>query len=354
MQRRVLFVIRGKLGDTLVSFATVRRYADDYPDDSVTLLTRSNYAALLAGEAGVRVLGFSSRIGMLVRLLRMRLFEPPFDALLVLWGFGKPIEWIGRLIRASRKIYLDGRYPDIYPEHPDIPRDALQYEPMWRVAREFEAGLPAPDRLFVPGLAALRTGQPEAIGIAPLADEPRRIMNAAALAQLVRAVQARHPQAPVRVLINASDDGARPLLDAGLPAGAEFRFFPKLSDLLREFGDLAHWYGTDTGLYHLAAAMGVPATVFYGPTRPHTNMFPAQTDSRGIRLRVLGGAHCEEKSCTQPYCLYSAVAQFSDARSSGSLAATPTGCPLRLHGESALEGIASYVGSRELIGRGFD
>src|SRR6266550_3689136 len=79
MPRRVLFVIRGKLGDTLVAFATVRRYADTFPDDEVTLLTRSGYAALLAEEKHIRILGFSSRIGMLLLLLRLR-FEPVFDA----------------------------------------------------------------------------------------------------------------------------------------------------------------------------------------------------------------------------------------------------------------------------------
>ena len=37
MTRRVLFVLRGKLGETVVAFATVRAYADAYPGDEVTL-----------------------------------------------------------------------------------------------------------------------------------------------------------------------------------------------------------------------------------------------------------------------------------------------------------------------------
>jgi ADP-heptose:LPS heptosyltransferase len=344
--RRVLFVIRGKLGDTLVSFATVRRYADAFPEDSVTLLTRSNYAELLQGESGVRVLGFGSRIGLLALLLRLRLLEPVFDALLVLWAFGPPVEWIGRWTRAHRKVYLNGRFPHVYPEHAELPAEVLQYEPMWRVARVFEPGLSMPEKLFVPSLAALRSPNPCAVGIAPLADEPRRILNAESLDQLVRSVQKRHPEEPVRVFVNPSDSGAQALIDAGLPAGAEFRFFPRLSDLLREFAELTHWYGTDTGLYHLAAAMGIPATVFYGPTRSHTNMFPAQPGTRGIRLTVLGGTHCEEKRCAQPYCLYSAIAQFSGEKPSGSIAATPMGCPLRAHDESALQGTSVYQGDR--------
>ncbi len=328
MPRRVLFVIRGKLGDTLVAYATVRRYADAYPSDHVTLLTRAGYAQLLAGEAGVRVLGFSSRLGMLVQLLRLR-FEPAFDGLLVLWGFGTPIAWIGRLVRARRKIYLDGRYPRIYPEHADLSPARLQSEPMWRVARIFEPALPQPDRLVVPSLAQRRSPHPQAIGVAPLADEARRILSPQTLAALLRGIARQHPGAPIRVFVNRSDRGADALLAAGLPAGAEFRFFPQLEDLVRELSGLAHIFCTDTGLYHLAASMGIPATVFYGPTQPWKNMLPAQPAARGARLRVLGGEHCEEKGCETPLCLDAAVGAFAGEAPARTLAETPPGCPLR-------------------------
>ena len=52
--RRVLFVLRGKLGDTVTSFATVRAYADAFPGDDVTLLVRANYAPLFRREQGIR------------------------------------------------------------------------------------------------------------------------------------------------------------------------------------------------------------------------------------------------------------------------------------------------------------
>ena len=309
MPRRVLFVIRGKLGDTLVAYATVRRYADAFPADEVTLLTRAGYAALLAGEVRVRVMGFSSRIDMLMLLLGLR-FEPAFDALLVLWGFGTPIKWIGQLVRARRKVYLDGRYPQIYPEHADLLPHRLQSEPMWRVAQIFEPSMLPPERLQVPSLAVRRVRDPAAIGVAPLADEPRRIMSPQALAALLRAIAHRHPGAPVRVFVNPSDRGASDLLAAGLPAGAQFSYFPQLDDLVRGFSSLAHVYCTDTGLYHLAAAMGIPATVFFGPTQPWRNMMPAQLAARGVRLAVLGGKHCDEKACENPLCLDAAVRAF--------------------------------------------
>ncbi|CAN0041447.1 unnamed protein product [Phaeothamnion confervicola] len=328
MPRRVLFVIRGKLGDTLVAYATVRRYADAFPGDEVTLLTRSVYAALLARERGVRVIGFASRIGMLAQLARLRL-EPAFDALLVLWGFGTPMEWIGRLVRARRKIYLDDRYPGVFPEHADLAPHRLQSEPMWQVARLFEPTLPQPDRLDVPSLAALRSRFPGVIGVAPLADEARRIMSPGMLASLLEGIALRHPGVPVRVFVNASDQGADALISAGLSSGTEFCFFPELDDLLRGFSDLACLYCTDTGLYHLAASMGIPATVFFGPTQPWRNMMPRQPATRGLRLAVLGGEHCEEKTCAAPVCVEATVRWFGGNPPPGDLGRTPAGCPLR-------------------------
>lgn len=345
MPRRVLFVIRGKLGDTLVAYATVRRYADAYPSDEVTLLTRSGYAALLAGESGVRVLGFSSRMDMLLRLARLR-FEPEFDALLVLWGFGTPIEWTGRLVRARRKVYLDERYPEIFAEHADLLPSRLQSEPMWRVAQIFEPALPQPDRLTVPSLARRRLAQPEAIGVAPLADEARRIMSAGTLAVLVRTIAARHPGEPIRVFINRTDPGADALLSAGLPDGAEFRFFPELEVLVRELSALTHMYCTDTGLYHLAASMGVPATVFYGPTQPWRNMLSGQPAARGVRLAVLGGEHCEVKGCRRPLCLDAAVGAFAGDPPAGKLDDTPPNCPLRAFQQEQLSKIVWHENTR--------
>lgn len=330
MARRVLFVIRGKLGDTLVAFATVRMYADAFPGDEVALLTRSGYANLLRDEARVRIIGFSSRLGMLALLLRLRL-EPAFDALLVIWGFGTPIKWIGRMVRARRKVYLDGRYPSIYREHADLSPRRLQSEPMWQVAKIFEPSLPQPDRLGVPSLAAKRSSSRFAIGVAPLADEPRRIMSPQTLACLLRAIANRHPDAPIRVFLNVSDRGSAELMAAGLPSGAEFFFFPRLEDLVRGFSDLACIYCTDTGLYHLAASMGIPATVFYGPTQPWKNMMPAQPNTRSARLAVLGEEHCEEKACESPVCIDGAVRAFGSEPPPSSLDATPGRCPLRRH-----------------------
>lgn len=341
----MLFVIRGKLGDTLLAYATVREFAERFPQDELTLLTRANYAALLAGEKGVRVIGFSNRLSMLAQLARLAL-EPAFDALLVLWGFGRPVAWIGRLARARRKVYLDARFGTLFPEHAEIPAEHLQSEPMWQVARVYEPALPQPRKLLVPALAAARKVAASAIGIGPVADEPRRMMSAEAVRQLAADLARRHPGAPLRILLNPQDAGAPALLARGAPPGAEFRFFPGLADLVRELGELAHLYTTDTGMHHLAAAMGVPATVFYGPTQAWKNAMPAQPDFRRVRLKVLGREHCEVKDCARPLCLEQAVASFCGASAQTALEQTPATCPLRLHPPHSLAAIGVDEGPR--------
>jgi ADP-heptose:LPS heptosyltransferase len=339
MPRRVLFVIRGKLGDTLVAFATVRCYADSFPEDEVLLLTRAGYAGLLAGEENIRVVGFSSRAQMLYLLLKLRL-APAFDALLVLWGFGTPIKWIGQLVKAHRKVFLDARYSDIYPEYADLSPHRLQSEPMWRVAQVFEPRLPQPDHLHVPSLAAKRKPGAQTIGVAPLADEARRIMSADTVMALLRLINARHPGAPVRLFVNKSDRGAQELIDAPMPPGTELHFFPELVDLVSGLSDLSHLYCTDTGLYHLAAAMGIPATVFFGPTQPWKNVMPGQSRSKGVRLTVLGDEHCEQKACTAPACLDNAVRVTASESVVVPSNGTPAGCPLRAYPTDRLANVS--------------
>jgi ADP-heptose:LPS heptosyltransferase len=131
-----------------------------------------------------------------------------------------------------------------------------------------------------------------------------------------------------------------------LPPGADFWFFPQLIDLVRGFADLAHIYCTDTGLYHLAAAMGVPATVYYGPTQPWRNMMPAQPDARGVRLSVLGAEHCEEKACKTPLCLEAAVRSVAAEQGLESIDSTPAGCPLRSHSLERLSEVVWHENTR--------
>ena len=338
-KRRVLFVLRGKLGDTVAGFATVRAYADAFPHDDVTLLVRASYAPLFRREPGIRVVGFSSRLVMFAKLAMLRWLEPPFDALLVLLGAGAPILRLGRMVRAGRKIFLDARFREVYTEWPDVPPDHVQSEPAWRVARIYAPGLAPPQWSRIPSLAARRRPA-RVIGIAPISDEPRRTMSPRIVHALIRALAQRHAGYSIHVLVNTDDDEARPLLEAGLPAEARLRNFPTLQALVEELSILDHLHSTDTGLYHLAAAMGVPLTTYFGPTQPWRNGFPAQPDLTRIRLAALGGEHCEEKGCRRPVCLEKSVALHAGAAIDPGIEGTPQGCLLRRHAAGELEHVA--------------
>ena len=347
LRRRILFVLRGKLGDTVTSFATVRAFVDAFPDDDVTLLVRANYAPLFRNEQGIRVVGFSSRLVMFAKLAMMRWLEPPFDALLVLLGAGPPILRLGRMVRARRKIFHDGRFPGVYPEWPVIPPGHMQFEPAWHVARMCAPELAPPQWSCIPSLAARRRPG-RVIGIAPISDEPRRTMSPRVVHELIAVLAKRHAGYAIHVLVNTDDDEARFLLDAGLPAGARLRNFPTLQALVEELSVLDHLYSTDTGIYHLAAAMGVPLTTYFGPTQPWKNGFPAQPDLTRIRLAALGGEHCEEKGCLRPVCLEKSVALHVGAAIDSGIDGTPQGCLLRRHAAAQLEVVAVLTAPAKL------
>jgi len=341
--RRILFVLRGKLGETVVAFATVRAFADAYPADDVTLLVRASYAPLFERETGLRVIGFSSRLALYAKLTLLRLFEAQFDALLVLVGAGPPIARLGRMVRARRKAFLDGRFKNLYTQWPQVPDDHRHFEPAWLVARAYESGLAAPQHSRIPSLAARRRPA-KIVAVAPVSDEPRRSMAPATVNALIAALARWHPGCAIRVLVNPADRDAQPLLAAakraGLPAGAQFERFSTLSALVDALCPLEHLYSTDTGLYHLATAIGIPTTAYFGPTQPWKNAFPAQPELARVRLAALGGDHCEEKQCREPVCLADAVALHAGAQAGSRVDGTPPRCLLRRHTAAELGQLA--------------
>jgi ADP-heptose:LPS heptosyltransferase len=127
-----------------------------------------------------------------------------------------------------------------------------------------------------------------------------------------------------------------------LPAHVEVRRFSTLAGLLAIVLELDAYYGTDTGVYHLASAMGIPATVMFGPTEPKKIVLPGQPHATWIRLKVLGDTHCEIKNCNRPLCLYQCVASFAGTDCRTPLEATPAACPLRAFDAAELPAITQH------------
>jgi hypothetical protein len=250
----------------------------------------------------------------------------------VLTGYGPAMLQIARLVRAPRRLFFDARFPDSYPEFPPAYKETSLVDRSWQTARLIDPDLPKPLRLALPALAARRSPRAvdqRPVGVVPLANELRKKMDAVALAALVERVRALHPGRPVWILLNRSDRGADVVLRAPLPAGAEVKAFRSLADLVPLYSELGAWYGTDTGLYHLAVALGIPATVFFGPTQPRLIVMPDQPGVTAVRLAALGDAHCDEKACVQPVCLHQCVAVWRGAGVTPQLEDTPPACPLR-------------------------
>ena len=332
MTRRFLFVLRTKLGDTLIHFQTVQAFAARHPADEVLLLIRRDYAPLLESSPGVRFVFFGNRAEMVAKLLWLRIAAKPFDALAVLTGYGPAMLQIAQLVRAQRRLFFDARFPDAFPEYPPAYAETSLVDRSWQTARLLDPDLPKPLRLALPALAtrrAPRAADQGPVGVVPLANELRKNMDAAALAALVERVRVLHPGRPVWILLNPSDRGANSVLRAPLLAGAEVKTFRNFTDLVPLYRELGAWYGTDTGLYHLAVALGIPANVFFGPTQPRLIVMPDQPGVIAVRLAALGDAHCDEKACMRPVCLHQCVAVWRGVGVTPRLDETPAACPLR-------------------------
>lgn len=335
MSRRILFVIRTKLGDSLAAYQAARDYADAYPDDTVHLLIRRDYAQMLAGERGLRIIPFANRAGLLVRLLWLRCTQPPYTVLAILRGFGDAMRQIAPLVRARLKVYPDGRFPQHYPAFPPPYANDCLVQVSWQAIRVFAPDFAKPLKLAIPSLIRQRalTPRPGIVGVVALANELRRNLDAASLAHLLAAVRTRHPDARIRLILNPGDRGAAEILHSSLPPDLEITQFSSLQEAARITAELDAWYGTDTGLYHLAVAMGVPATLIFGPTQPQTVIMDAQPNVGWQRIAALGDAHCDVTDCRRPACLHRTAANFAGAgagiEAAISLAGTPDLCPLR-------------------------
>jgi ADP-heptose:LPS heptosyltransferase len=335
MSRRILFLIRGKLGDSLGAFAAVQLYLERHPEVDGVLAMRADYAALVAADSRAVVIPFSSRIALMMQLVWWRLTRGRFDVCAVVWGFGDIADRVARLSGAPRRIYLDARRPRYFTEWPAPARDERNLDPCWRVLRLLDADLPRPTSLSLPALAARRV--PGALVLlAPVADDYRRSLDATACAALVVRARAQHPDAEIRIMVNPLDATARDLIGMALPEGVRIAQFSSLAAVIDAYVEAVAWYGVDTGLLHLAVAIGLPVEGVFGPSRPGKVLLPEQAGVQWFRLRALGVEDCTITDCMTPHCLHLAVATRTGTTPATTLAMTPSACPLRAHADERL------------------
>ena len=327
----VLFAIRCRLGDTLASYASVRSFARHHSHWETTLLVRREYAFLFREEPGIRVIPCAGRIQGFSRLLWERATRPPYDVLAVGCGFGKAARWLPAFTRARRCIHYLGLYRDVFPEFPaKAPRDLFEYA--WGAAVLVAGHFPKPTTVRVPSLClryAKASRNREIVGVVPLANAMRRNLDRSSLRQVIDGLRARHPHATLRVFFNDGDSSADIVRSLPTIAAVEPRPFRSIEQLAREYLELTSWVGTDTGPFHLALAMGIPSTVFLGPTTRSLIIRPDEHHTASVQLPALADSGCGVETCVRPACLYRAVAAWSASPVKPSLESTPAACPLR-------------------------
>lgn len=326
--KKIFVMIRDKLGDTLIAFQALAAYRAAHPDDVITLMVHAHYQPIFAKEPGYRLLPYHSSAQAFVWALWQRLACRRFDALVVLRGFGEKIVRLTKLLPATQRIHALSRFPEAFPDSPPLPSPACLSEQAliasaWRGLRVLDPVLPCPDRLSLPGLIAHYRQTPEIVVICPVSDEVRKNLSVEDVVMMLPLIRSRHHALNIKVLVRHSGEGG---FVSGPLGAAEVVAFGSIERLLELLGRAAAYYGCDTGLYHVATAMGLPALVVFGPTQPHKIILPAQ-DAVAVRLVALGQAHCDNRACLTPVCVRQTVAAWA---SSPALAIPfPENCPLK-------------------------
>lgn len=331
MQKRILFVVRSKLGDTLINYSLIRQYVDLNPDDNVFFLVRKDYASIIKNEVGLKIIPYTNKGMMYLKLFFLRLKEPKFDILAILFSSGKPNKYIGLLTNAKRKIIWNKKdAPHIFEEGIN-PYFDHHSSPGTSVINKFDSKFVPSHILSIPSLVNARNLKKHfAIGIVPLSLELRRNMDDLSLKRLINILKKKYPKKILRVFINPKDKGAKAILENNYFAEIEIIKVEKLEDIVSRFSELIAWFGVDTGLFHLAVSCGIPSTIFFGPTQPINVVMKKQPNVRAYRLEGLKNSHCNEKKCTKPSCLHLNISLFcKTTKLNLNFSELPELCPLR-------------------------
>lgn len=324
--KKIFVLIRDKLGDTVIAFQALAAYRAAHPEDEITVMVHAHYLPLFIREPGYRLLPYRSSAQALAWALWQRLAFQHFDAVVVLRGFGAKVAKIAKLLPAKQRIHGLNRFPKTFqdsapPLDPLIGEAQIHIAPAMRALQVLAPNLAYPERLLLPGLAHYRK-TPSAAVICPVSDEIRRSLSVQDVMHLLPTIQQRHPGLAIHILVRNSGEGG---FVAGQFADAKVLAFGDIEGLLQQLGGAAAYYGSDTGLYHIAAAMDLPSVIFFGPSQPYKVILPAQ-QTEAVRLEELGQIHCDNKACQTPVCIHRTIANWTGTAMPDM--PTPEQCPL--------------------------
>ena len=299
------------MGDSLIAASAAMEYALQHPEDEVSLMVRAPYATALRLERGFRLLPYHNNLQANLLILWWRITRQSFDVCCLLRGYGRRSRQLVERVPARRKIVGDSRMASTGVELANIEtsdgdeiydgnRPLIMHS--WSIIHYLDSGTKRLDRLSFPVLADnwKSCTDKKYVLLCPQSDEVRRTFTTETTISMCTYLQMKFPKYQVLVVVRRASD----ILDTDLPFMA-FGTIPTFTRLLM----LTHaWFGADTGLYHLAAAAGVPCTVFFGPTQPKVVILSRQENVEAVRLKQLGNRHCDViDDCPEAHCLHEGI-----------------------------------------------
>src|SRR5688572_2623593 len=301
----VLLVRFGSLGDVVLTLAAVAGLRQAQPDARITFLVKRAWAPLVAGQSGVDevwTLEPDASAGELRRRVHAATFDVAVDwqtsprSRALLAGHPRVLAW--KAERWARRRLVSLRWTRPAPVRPAWLRYADALAPLGVAADGLE-----PPR-FVPAAAAMATaeafhgewaraaGAAPVVALAPGARWATKRWPAGSFAAVARARRA----AGERVLwVGDSADRARWRAEAGAAAGdldggdPGSRWFEGgLAETAAALSRARVVLANDSGLLHLAGAVGSPVVGVYASTDPRLGFPPAGPAGPGRQALVRG------------------------------------------------------------------
>ena len=253
--QRILIVRPGALGDTILAIPIIHTIQRIYPNAHITFLGTRRYRDVLPGaiefhdfDAPAWLWLFDPEAGQL------RHSAPAFDLAYVI--LAKPDDVTRNLLRSGTRMVKQASSKPL-PGTPLVPY------------LHKSLGLPEPSREPVLGHVPRRNRE-DAIWIHPGSGGPAKCIPLATMTALAAEIKALTGYGAVVTM--SKEDAflfASPGWDAlvGNPTTVVLTDLP-LRDLCEKMGSVRLFVGNDSGISHLAAALRIPAIVFFVRTDP--------------------------------------------------------------------------------------
>jgi heptosyltransferase III len=302
LQAEILIVRPRSLGDLVLETPVIGALHDWRPDLRIFVLVEKRFAAALEGNPAITGLLFSSGFLQTAAELRQRRFPVVFNQ------HGGPRSAL--LTAASGARFRVGwkgfQYDFVYnvrvPDAAEFCGKPIVHTVEHRISQFYWTGLPRgplpaarvfPERSALDRVDKMVTccgvAEPYAV-LQPEARTPAMCWPAEKFAEIARWLRGRFA---MRSVVNLSARGpATARIRAALADVAVIPDSLDLSELIALISRATLFIGNDSGPVHVAAALGTPAVVIYGPTNPvqwHPWQSPHRVVAAGTQFRAIRG-----------------------------------------------------------------